>query len=245
MSTPMGAGASSSSSAAAQPAAQNSMFPEGHLKVVGFFDQPDPEWYESVHAPDFLSFARPYLARYARNWVKDVRFGERLPFRVITEIQFASENAKEAVRALLATPAAGPLLEHTISQRAKLGIVDDTLAPGLGLFPVTPVPAQQHRGDSPASRQVLLFRRLDGTEQAAFESAARATAVEIGTLGSGINASLDLIGDSGLPALGDAVIYVGNAGDIDLPIISRPELVLTGILDVETRSSAVGAGLAG
>src|SRR4051794_22590166 len=71
--------------------AANPMFPDRFLKVVGFFPERDPEWYETVHAPDFLSFAAPHMARYARNWVKQVELGEPPAFGVITEIQYKNE----------------------------------------------------------------------------------------------------------------------------------------------------------
>ena len=119
-------------SSGTQNSDRNSMFPEGHLKVLGFIDQPDREWYETIHAPDFLSFAAPFMARYARNWITGASRGEKPDFTVLTEIEFASEAARTKVRELMATPVARPLLEHTMEQRAKLGISDELPPPGAG-----------------------------------------------------------------------------------------------------------------
>jgi hypothetical protein len=227
---------------AAPAADRNSMFHEGYVKVTGFFAQPDPEWYENIHAPDFLSFAAPHLARYARNWVRGVRYGERPAFSTITEIHFASESDANAVRSLMATPAARPLLEHTMEQRARLGVVDDIQPPGLGLFPVTPEPADPPRPEhSVLPRQALLLRRKEGAAQSAFEAAVRAIATDMASGGGGIATAIDLFA-AGEPApRPDAVVYV--AGEADAPLANRPELEVTVILDVETISSVVGAGL--
>jgi hypothetical protein len=137
------------------------MYPAGFLKVLGFFEGNDKDWYEGVHAPDFVSFAAPYMARYARNWVEEVEAGAAPSFNVITEIQYKNDAAKNRVRELQNSSAGAPLMEHVASHFAGASN-NPRPAAQPNLFSVTPRSMMRPNLASPATtvrRRILLLRR--------------------------------------------------------------------------------------
>src|SRR5689334_4799162 len=65
------------------------------------------KWYEERHAPDFLGFATPHMARYCRNFV--VGATSEPGFDVITEFAYKSEADQAKVMKLLSEPASDAL----------------------------------------------------------------------------------------------------------------------------------------
>jgi hypothetical protein len=224
-------------------AASNPMYPEHYLKVLGFFEETDRDWYETVHAADFMSFAAPFMARYARNWIVAVEAGETPAFRVITEIEYRNARAKDRVRSLMGSPAGGPLLAHSLAHRAARGAaaaVPPAPEPPR-LFSVEPHVVAgggaRARRAEPAERRVLLLRRSGGADRAAFAAATIALCRDIARSQPGTGVSLDLVGANPQPGPGDAVVYLSNAGSAVLPDLARRALQVLAVLRVETRSS--------
>ncbi len=60
-------------------------------------------WYNEHHAPDFLSFAKPYLRRYAQHFVEKAYMGD-VDFDVISEFQYRSPASRDALLKLTASP---------------------------------------------------------------------------------------------------------------------------------------------
>jgi hypothetical protein len=225
-----------------RPQAPNPMYPDGYLKVLGFFPEVDADWYETVHARDFMSFAAPYMARYARNWIKDAEIGEPPAFRVITEIQYKSDTAKNEVRRLMGSAAGQSLLAHTMQHRAARGKPVDASAASepVPLFSVTPRTLAHHpvaNNDSTMERRILVLRRSGDASPSAFEGAAAALAQHITDTGWGMVTSLDVFGTNPQPGPADAIAYVSHAAPGSLPILSSPVLRVVNILRVETRAS--------
>lgn len=221
----------------------NPMFPEHYMKVLGFFDETDVDWYEKTHAPDFLSFAAPYMARHARNWIQSVEFGEApVGYNVITELRFKDEAAKVEVRRLMFSAPGLPLLTRTAQhdRERKKAFGSPTGPKTIPLFSVEPriaKPISEGVAPSTTQRRVVLLRRTEGTEQAAFEAACDALVQQITRKNRKTVASLDVFGSNPQPGPADAVIYVANAGSVPLSLRPRRELTVRSIFRVETRSS--------
>jgi hypothetical protein len=237
-----GAAALSTRAAAAPnqgtPPMPNPMYPEHYLKVLGFFEEQDSNWYETVHVPDFMSFAAPHMDRYARNWIRQVEAGETPAFRVITEIQYRNDAAKRAVRDLMSSPAGQPLLTHSLEHRAARGAPTSATAEPLRLFSVEPRALSRRvvgGGPKTMQRRVLLLRRSSEASRSAFAAAAMTLART--TAHGGGEASLDVFGANAQPGPADAVIYVANPGSGPAPASTDPALRVLSVLRVETRSS--------
>ncbi len=229
------------------PPGPNPMFPEGFLKLVGFFGEdsgPDEKvWYEGVHAPDFVSFAAPYMARYARNWVEDVHAGGAPSFKVITEIQYKSEAAKAKVRDLMNSPAADALFEHGAARaaevRAKVAPPPRTSSPA-NMVPVEPrrFAARGLAGaGSPVRRRIMLLSRTKDAGLDDFEAAVTAMGREIASLAPGIDVSLDFCRPSGRAGPADALVYVENSRAVALPTSHGALVQVMSVLGVETHTS--------
>jgi hypothetical protein len=238
-----GLGGRTPARAKAQSAMPNPMYPDHYLKVLGFFEEQDRDWYEKIHALDFMSFAAPYMARYARNWIEDVEAGETPAFRVITEIQYRNDAAKAEVRRLMNSPAGEPLLEHSLQHRAARGQAAGAgAAPEpLRLFAVEPrvaVPVSS-KGAATAPRRVLLLRRSNKASQNAFAAAVAALAHDPARWGEGAAVSFDLFGHNPQAGPADAVVYIANSPSGAVPVSASAALEVISALRVETR---VGAG---
>jgi hypothetical protein len=228
--------------AAGMPPQPDPMYPERYLKVLGFFAGDDIDWYESVHAPDFMSFAGPYMARYARNWVQAAEAGARPSYRVITEIQYKSESAKANVRRLSASPAGKPLLDHTMEHIRASG--RPTPAPGAAparpsLFSVSPRALSRSArpsGPATAQRRIFVLRRSPEASQSAFEAAANAGARALARMASGAAVSIDVFGANSVPGPADAMVFVANA-EASLTMPESAAMQVLSVLRVETRSS--------
>lgn len=218
--------------------------------MLGFFHEPDVDWYENVHAPDFLSFAAPYMARHARNWIKEVEQGEApINVHVITELQFISHAAKDQVRSLLYTPAGEPLLrrtrEHNAAQKKVAGDSSDSAT--TPLFSVTPHPvknisrsAEVNIGSSIIQRRMVLLRRPDKVSQENFEAAVFDFAHSIMEKDSRIDISFDVFESRPEERPADAVIYIANSDSAVSLVPEQDRLHVLCVLRVETRSSKVG-----
>ena len=55
------------------------------------------KWYIEHHAPDFLSYARPYLSRYTQDFVEKAHMGD-VDFDCISEFQYSSLEALDALQ---------------------------------------------------------------------------------------------------------------------------------------------------
>jgi hypothetical protein len=182
------------------------------------------------------------MARYARNWIKEVEAGETPGFGVITEIQYKNEAAKNDVRRLMSSPAAKPLIAHSMDRRAARAAAgqpaprDDRLR----LFSVEPVALTRRaasEGPSTLGRRVLLLARRANAGQSRFRAAAVALARDIARMGSGVAVSLDQFSLNPQAGPAEAVIYVADADDATLPLPANGAVQVRSILRVETRSS--------
>ena len=60
-------------------------------------------WYIEHHAPDFLSFARPYLKRYTQDFVERSQMGP-VDFDCISQFEYRSLDSQAALLRVLETP---------------------------------------------------------------------------------------------------------------------------------------------
>lgn len=217
------------------PAGPSPFFPANALKVLGVFGpgniEGDEAWYEGVHAPDFWTFALPYMARYARNWVRGVEAGEAPAFVVLTEIQFRDEAAKEGLRGVMNSSAANHLFEHMAERAAFMG---ERFRPaGSALLPAaTRTFGRAGRGAGP--RKLLLLRRAG--ESAAFERAVLEVATGVARAAPGAAVSVDLIGESAPILSADAIVYVEGVADVRPPPAAGAATFVS-LLTAETRPS--------
>lgn len=226
------------------------MLPKGFPKVVGFFGQNTRlttreyrDWYEGVHAPDF-AFAYPHLTRYARNWIVDVEQGPAPRFKLLTEIAYRSEEAKDKVRGLFRTPAAAGLAAHQAPEPpGARPPVPDRVPTAQSLIPVEPIqisgPASSATLSGPKLRRIVLLRRPKSASQAAFDGAARRLARAIARSAPAAAVSLDLRRGANPRPPADAILYLDSPSDR----ISAPYsqwLQVTHVLKVETHATRVG-----
>ena len=74
------------------------------------------KWYIEHHAPDFLSFAKPYLTRYTQDFVEKGAMGE-VDFDCISEFNYRSRESLDALLKLTASPEA----TRTLASHPKVG----------------------------------------------------------------------------------------------------------------------------
>lgn len=208
-------------------------------KLPDYTTQSFRDWYEMRHAPDFLSFARPHLMRYARNFVT----GSRQPnpgIDVISEFGFRSAQAQAEVLRLMNTPAAAAL-------KAPPRAIDKSLAVALDERVVFGPP----RGyDPPGTRKlaVLLRRQNDlpvdlvGAHAGAL---AGAIAKRMGKDAARIVVDVAQPNQPAPPAY-DGMITVWPAGPAMVPdgIAAPPDLEIVNVLELECFETDLSGGKA-
>ena len=206
-------------------------------KLPDYTTQAFRDWYETRHAPDFLSFAQPHLMRYARNFVT----GSRLPnpgIDVISEFGFRSPEAQAEVLRLMNTPAAERL-------KAPPRAIDKSLA-----VPIDERVAQgAPRGyDPPGTRKlaVLLRRQNDlpaGTVGGHAGALAGALAKRMGKDAARITVAVAQPDQPAPPAY-DAMITIWPVGRAIVPdgIAAPPDLEIAHVLELECHETDLSGG---
>jgi hypothetical protein len=203
------------------------------------------KWYIEHHAPDFLSFAKPYLTRYTQDFVEKGAMGE-VDFDCISEFNYRSRESLDALLKLTASPEAmrilashpkvgsqpGPHEDHGGSRTFS---VDERLLAG---------PPRAY--DPPGTRkQAVLLRRKGSATPDAFAAATQRFGSAIARNGA-TRVVLDLaVPEADRPApLFDAVIQVWPAKGSDgvKATDSAPaEIEVANIVDLLSYESDLGA----
>lgn len=202
------------------------------------------QWYIEHHAPDFLSFARPYLRRYTQDFVEKAGKDD-VDFDCISEFQYRSAESRDALLKLTATPEAMKILAAHPKVGSQPGPHEDH--GGSRTFSVEErVLAGPPRGyDPPGTRKrAILLRDKGSPSPEAFAEAAR-----INGMGFGRGADrvvLDLaVREPDRPApLFDAVIQIWPAkGDPAIPLdfLSPVYVEVVNIIDLLSYESNLGA----
>ncbi len=183
-------------------------------------------WYEEHHAPDFLSFATPHMARYGRNFV--VGSLREPGFDVITEFVYKSAADQAAVMKLLTEPASDVLRWGPRGASKSVSVsVAETLVAG---------PARG-RDKVPTAKKAIL---LTATSADGFAAAAKTYAASVAKqLGSDARrVVLDAaVPDKAGPPLFDAVIMIWPvAGTLDVQFTAPAgaPFTIANVLDLAT-----------
>ena len=142
------------------------------------------KWYNEHHAPDFLSFGRPYLRRYAQHFVEKAYMGD-VDFDCISEFQYRSPASRDALLKLTASPEGkkilashpqigsqpGPHEDHTGSRTFS---VDERRLVG---------PARGYDDPATRSQAILVGRKADASPEA-FAAAAKRFGAAIAAKGA-------------------------------------------------------------
>jgi hypothetical protein len=208
-------------------------------KLPDYTTQSFRDWYEMRHAPDFLSFARPHLMRYARNFVT----GSREPnpgIDVISEFGFRSAEAQAEVLRLMTTPAADRLKAPPRAIEKSLAVaIDERVLLG------------SPRGYDPAGTRklaVLLRRQNDlPPEMVGAHAGALAGAIakRLGKDATRILLNVALPNQPAPPAY-DGMITIWPAGKAMVPevIAAPPDLEIVNVLELECFETDLGGGKA-
>ena len=200
------------------------------------------KWYIEHHAPDFLSFARPYLARYTQDFVEKAHMGD-VDFDCISEFEYLNAEARETLQKLVAAPEAQRILAAHPKVGSQPGPHEDHGGPRT--FSVGErVLAGPARGyDPPGTRkQAVLLRRKAGTTPDAFATAVMLFGFAIAQQAE--RAVLDLaIAEPDRPApLVDAVIQIWpkGPGGVDIPRDMPDAIEVVNVLDLLSYESDLG-----
>ena len=206
-------------------------------KLPDYTTQAFRDWYESRHAPDFLSFAQPHLMRYARNFVT----GSRRPnpgIDVISEFGFRSAEAQAEVLRLMNTPAAERLKAPPRAIDKSLAVpIDERVALG------------SPRGYDPAGTRklALLLRRQNDlpAEMVGAHAGALAGAIarRMGKDATRIAIAVALPNQPAPPAY-DAMVTIWPVGKAVAPdgIAAPPDLEIVHVLELECHETDLSGG---
>jgi hypothetical protein len=202
-------------------------------------------WYIQHHAPDFLSFARPYLVRYTQDFVDKARMGAA-DFDCITEFRYRSREALAELMRVLDTPEAKATLASHPRPGSKPGPHEDhggsrTFSTDERLLAG---PARVY--DRPGTRkQAVLLRRKGTASPAGFADAAAKFGSTIAA-GPTARVALDLaVPEVGRPTpLYDAVIQIWprKGADPAASLGAPPDgIEIADIVDLLSYESQLGA----
>ena len=199
------------------------------------------KWYIEHHAPDFLSFGRPYLTRYTQDFVEKAHMGD-VDFDCISEFQYRSLEALDALMKLTASPEARRALAAHPKIGSKPGPHEDhggprTFSVDERLLAGPPRPYDP----SGTRKQALLIRRKGAATQAAFAEAATRFGSAIARHADRV--VLDLaVAEADRPApLFDGVIQIWPKGAGQLPGDAPAEIEVVNVLDLLSYESDLGA----
>ncbi|HEX4506903.1 MAG TPA: hypothetical protein VH722_14325 [Alphaproteobacteria bacterium] len=129
------------------------------------------KWYIEHHAPDFLSFGRPYLTRYTQDFVEKAHMGD-VDFDCISEFQYRSPEARETLQRLVTEAEAQRILAAHPKIGAQPGPHEDHGGPRTFSVDERLVAGPKRAYDPPGTRkQAVLIRRKPGATEDAFAAA--------------------------------------------------------------------------
>jgi hypothetical protein len=203
------------------------------------------KWYIEHHAPDFLSFAKPYLTRYTQDFVEKAAMGD-VDFDCISEFQYRSRESLDALLKLNAAPEAMRILAAHPKIGSQPGPHEDHGGPRTFSIDERLLAGSPRGYDPPGTRkQAVLLRRKDGATPEAFAAAAQHFGSAIARRGAD-RAVLDLAAaEADRPApLFDAVIMIWPAKGMDRvkSFDNAPgEIAVANIVDLLSYESDLGA----
>lgn len=201
------------------------------------------KWYIEHHAPDFLSFARPYLARYTQDFVENAHMGD-VDFDCISQFQYLSAEARDTLQRLVTEPDAQRILAAHPKVGSKPGPHEDHGGPRTFSVDERLLAGPARAYDPPGTRkQAVLIRRKGTATQAAFAAAAMRLGSAIAQLGAD-RVVLDLsVAEAERPApIFDGVIQIWPKGQgrIDIPRDPPAEIEIVNSLDLLSYESDFG-----
>lgn len=200
------------------------------------------KWYIEHHAPDFLSFARPYLARYTQDFVEKAHKGD-VDFDCISQFQYLSAEARETLQRLVTEPEAKRILAahpkvgskpgpHEDHGGARTFSVDERVLAG---------PARAY--DPPATRkQAILIRRKPGATPDAFAAGLMLFGFPIARHADRVVLDMAVAEADRPTPLFDAVVQIWPKGQglMDIPG-DMPEVIeVVNVLDLLSYESDLG-----
>jgi hypothetical protein len=203
------------------------------------------KWYIEHHAPDFLSFAKPYLTRYTQDFVEKAQMGD-VDFDCISEFQYHSRESQDALLKLTASPEALRILAAHPKIGSQPGPHEDHGGPRTFSVDERLLAGPPRGYDPPGTRkQAVLLRRKESTTPEAFAGAARHFGAAVAHTGA-TRVVLDLaVPEADRPApLFDAVIQVWPAKGSDgvrATDAAPAEIEVANIIDLLSYESDLGA----
>jgi hypothetical protein len=203
------------------------------------------KWYIEHHAPDFLSFAKPYLTRYTQDFVEKGAMGD-VDFDCISEFNYRSRESQDALLKLTASPEALRILASHPKVGTQPGPHEDHGGPRTFSVDERLLAGPPRGYDPPGTRkQAVLLRRKDGAAQDAFAGAAQRFGSAIAPSGAE-RVVLDLaVAEADRPApLFDAVIMIWPAkgmGRVKSLDKVPAEIEVANIVDLLSYESDLGA----
>jgi len=205
-------------------------------------------WYIEHHAPDFLSFARPYLKRYTQDFVEKSHMGE-VDFDCISEFEYRSPESMAALLRVLDTPEAKQTLAAHPRPGSKPGPNEAHDGPRRFGIEERLLSGPPRGYDRPGTlKQAILLRRKGTPAAAVFDRAVGEFGATIARrLGPAADRlALDLaLGEEGRPPpLFDAVIQVWpkNGANLTDAAAGAPDAVtVANIVDLLSYESDLGS----
>lgn len=205
------------------------------------------KWYIEHHAPDFMTYAKPYIYRYAQDFVEKGHMGA-VDFDCITEFGYRSHDLREQLFHAVEDPknqaviARHPRIgnkpgHHEAHDGPRRFSTDSELITGA------------ERGPDPAGtfKQAALLRIKGGVPREVFNAAVRKYALVLGRANK--DTSIRVVADFAVPEPGamtplyDAVVQIWPKNKADLSKVFTvglpPEAELSNIIDIVAYESPV------
>lgn len=251
----------------AQAAAEPPL-PRGLHTIMLFKRQPTltqaefMRWYEELHAPAFVTVAKPQIARYSRSFVIGWRGAVAPDFDALVEFGYRSETARDEAARLASSDEAAPLIGARLQ---TAGAVPAPVARRTGPLPGAPgapkpsgprrqfgiketllFGAPRNQDPGPAWKTALVLKRGAGASAAQFAAAATAFGKALaGKHGDGlVRVALDvgLAPEDGAPLGADGFLMAWPKPGIVMPAAYETPagLEVASVVDLQAYESQVG-----
>jgi hypothetical protein len=200
------------------------------------------KWYIEHHAPDFLTFGRPFLKRYTQDFVENAHTSE-VDFDCISEFGYRKQGDQEALMTLTATPEAQRALAADPKIGSKPGPHEDHS--GSRTFSVTEqLLVGSPRGYDPpgTKKQAILLRDNGSPSPEDFALGARSYATGFGRGAERVVLNLAVREADRPPPLFDAIIQIWPGKEAyPIDFISPPYVKMIDTIDLLSYDSNLGA----
>lgn len=198
------------------------------------------KWYIDHHAPDFMTYAKPYIYRYAQLFVEKGHMGE-VDFDCITEFGYRSQDAREQLFHAVEDPKNQAILAKHPRIGNKPGPHEAHDGPRRYSTDHQLVWGEPRGPDAPGTfKQLALLRIKGGAPREKFNAAVNKYALAVGRAnkGTAIRVTVDYAvpEPDAMNPLYDAVVQIWPKNKVDLSkaftVGVPPEAELSNIIDM-------------